>query len=205
MHVTYTALGDSLTTGVGAFFSLGFVKRYARMLEHLYHVPVAVKSKGKAGLTSAELLARLRRIDTRNAIAEADLITITIGGNDLLQAYRRGYHLHALEHSVNQFAVNLQLILAEIKAIKALSPKKSYRIQLIGLYNPFPKHPYSDYFIHKYNNILKSYHSNLINYVDIYPLFEQNHAYLLSFDYHPNSKGYQVIAEQALATLQGYR
>ncbi|ARK30058.1 GDSL-type esterase/lipase family protein [Halalkalibacter krulwichiae] len=201
MHLSYTALGDSLTVGIGAVHSPGFVKRYAGMIEQAYKVPLTLHIKAKAGLTSTQLLEMLSRANVRKAIAEADLITITIGGNDLIQTYRYSNHFNTLEDSVQRFTNNMQRILAEIASIKTYSYKPKYTVQLIGLYNPIPNVPYSHYFINQYNNVLRRCTNRIVAYVDIYTKFDQGGHYLLSHDFHPNSRGYQIIAEQAFKKL----
>ncbi|MDT8859770.1 GDSL-type esterase/lipase family protein [Alkalihalobacillus sp. MEB130] len=197
MHLTYTALGDSLTVGVGAFLTHGFVKRYAKKLECLYQVPLDVNIRAKPGLTSGQLLHDIAFNEkTRNAIAQADMITITIGGNDLLQAARHFHQPYNLEKSMNQYFFHMRAILNEISTIRSCNPR-TYFIQLIGLYNPVPSIPYSDLYLHRYNDMLRSFSSRHITYVDIYKPFLRNPQQLLAGDYHPNNNGYEIIAEHA--------
>ncbi|GAE25498.1 lipase/Acylhydrolase with GDSL-like motif in BtlB locus [Halalkalibacter wakoensis JCM 9140] len=196
MHFTYTALGDSLTVGVGALLSSGFVKRYAKMIETTYQIPVSLRIKAKPGMNSSQLLQTLSSSHIKKAIAQADLITITIGGNDLLQAYRNKNQPHALEQSVHLFVYNLSQILQKIALIKSFSPRP-YKVQLIGLYNPIPFHPYSAYFVQKFNHVLRRFSSGPVSYVDVYDPFQSNGTKLLAGDFHPNNRGYQIIANRA--------
>jgi lysophospholipase L1-like esterase len=78
------ALGDSIPFG-GTY--CGFCTPYpvllARTLAHAHVDPIAVRNLGVPGLTTAQLLDRVRtRSDVRSAIATADIVTITIGHND---------------------------------------------------------------------------------------------------------------------------
>ena len=79
---TYVALGDSITTGYGLEEG-----------EQSFATQVATAgsltlddSLATNGLTSAGLLAQLSHADAKTAVTGADFITITIGGNDLLDA-----------------------------------------------------------------------------------------------------------------------
>ena len=79
---TYVALGDSITTGYGLEEG-----------EQSFATQVATAgsltlddSLATDGLTSAELLEQLSEEDVKAAVTDTDFITITIGGNDLLDA-----------------------------------------------------------------------------------------------------------------------
>ena len=79
---TYMALGDSITTGYGlASGEKSFAEQAAEVGSLTLNDSYATD-----GLTSAELLAQLSREDVKAAVTGADFITITIGGNDLLDA-----------------------------------------------------------------------------------------------------------------------
>lgn len=195
MSYSYTALGDSLTVGIGSFFRAGFVHNYATRLEKTFSTPVSLNIEAKVGLTSIELLEKLQDHKTRIQIAESDLITITIGGNDLIQALQFN-EFRVLEQSIHQFAHNMARILTTIKIIKTLRPNRPYLVQLIGLYNPVPYLPFSDHFIRKYNNVLHSFTSPSISYVDIYLAFLNQEKRLLADDGHPNNHGYRIMTDQ---------
>ncbi|MBP3951021.1 GDSL-type esterase/lipase family protein [Bacillus suaedae] len=198
MH--YTALGDSLTVGIGDSLG-GFVNRSATILRHS-GIPVKVQKIAKVGLTSQELLVSLQNPRTRLAIARADLITLTIGGNDLLKALEyveRTKDPSQLEMTISKFSVNLNKILQQIQLIKSATPTKNYQIRIIGLYNPVPHIPLSTAVIKKINRIICSYRSATIRCVDIYNHFSQPGS--LARDLHPNAVGYQAITKQLLNSI----
>jgi lysophospholipase L1-like esterase len=83
---SYVALGDSLAAGTGASYE-GYVDRYASYLESDTGVRVNVNNLGQNGLTSPDLLFALRSdLSWRQAIGEADILTINVGINDLGRA-----------------------------------------------------------------------------------------------------------------------
>jgi lysophospholipase L1-like esterase len=78
------ALGDSIPFG-GRYCGncTPYPTLLARTLAHRVGSPIAVRNLGVPGLTTAQLLDRVRtRSDVRTAIAGADIVTVTIGHND---------------------------------------------------------------------------------------------------------------------------
>lgn len=201
--IRYTAIGDSLTVGTGALFSNGFVERYSKMLEMHFQLPVYINKYAKNGITSAELLKMLSDSRVTHSIYNSDIITITTGGNDLLTANRkfmRTMNPIYFNVAIHEFYRNIQSILDKIYVIK--SPiTKPYLIQILGLYNPYPELPYSEYWLRKFNTIMKSLTSRNVRFVDIYSPFKYLGNQVLSVDFHPNRKGYQLIAEELFRNL----
>lgn len=78
--VKYVALGDSITSGYGTDSEKAFPALIAK--EQNY----SVVNRGQAGLTSEGLLKLLEDQDVAGDVASADIISITIGGNDLMNA-----------------------------------------------------------------------------------------------------------------------
>ena len=78
---SYVALGDSITTGYGlAENETGFAKQVADSNGY------TLTNLAQDGATSSMLLTSLSDSEVSSAIASADLITVTIGGNDLMDA-----------------------------------------------------------------------------------------------------------------------
>ena len=78
---SYVALGDSITTGYGlAENEAGFARQVADRNGY------TLTNLAQDGATSSMLLTSLSNSEVSSAIASADLITITIGGNDLMNA-----------------------------------------------------------------------------------------------------------------------
>ena len=78
---SYVALGDSITTGYGlAENETGFARQVADSNGY------TLTNLAQNGVTSSMLFASLSGSEVSSAIASADLITVTIGGNDLMNA-----------------------------------------------------------------------------------------------------------------------
>ncbi|MFP3488357.1 SGNH/GDSL hydrolase family protein, partial [Staphylococcus sp. SIMBA_130] len=84
----YLALGDSLTHGLqyDGKDGLSYADYIADHLTDLDRLKQFNKSYARSGLTTSEMLAMLQtNADLQLAIANTDLITISVGANDLLE------------------------------------------------------------------------------------------------------------------------
>ena len=195
--ILYTALGDSLTAGFG-FFPNSFVEDYVQLTEQTLRNKVLTNNYAIPGMTSGQLVYELTNPEVRNSIYHANIITITIGGNDLLHAnreFKRSQNPTVFPSTLNQFEQNMLTIKKEIEQIKS-ETIEPYTLRVIGLYNPFPELSYSQYWIFALNNVLATIVEPHGKFVDIYPIFAYNKN-LISFDkLHPNKKGYKAIAQE---------
>ena len=87
-----------------------------------------------SGYTSSRLVDLIQTGENDATIAEADLVVISIGGNDLNHlAFQRDLDLPvAFEDTLNAYLDNLEIIIGDIRT---LNPES--QIALIGLYNPY--------------------------------------------------------------------
>jgi len=196
----YTAIGDSLTVGFGALPGNGFVPVYRRLAERHLRTFVAYDNLGVNGLTSQGLYDYISRNPSfRQLVSQADIITISIGGNDLIRAAKssagnlsgRDFH-----EALSNCKTNFSRILKTIYELKKNS-KRPYIIRAVGLYNPFPQIEGSSYYVQQYNRYLESYANSTFAVANIYASFKGRERALLSLDhFHPNGYGYSIIAEQ---------
>jgi lysophospholipase L1-like esterase len=197
--LSYIALGDSLTIGTGAMFSGGFVQQYAQFTERILNYPLQVQTFAKNGMNSSKLVELITRNQSiRSAILRANIITITIGGNDLLEAnrlFQETFDFQIFHYTVKKLSKNLNIILSEIHSLKYTS-STPYFIRIISLFNPFPNIMYSEYWVTNFNQVLRSFTSKNIEFVNVSHLFKFNRK-LISFDrLHPSKEGYKRIAEE---------
>ena len=175
-----------------------FVKHYEKLMESTFRKKVIVYQFSKGGLTSAQILNMLADPFVRHAIEHADIITISAGGNDLMKAGRRFLFSRddrIIESACEKALANIREMILEIMMIKS-GVNSPYLIRFVGLYNPFPFLPASDYWIRTFNQKLMSFSDVHMAVADIYSIFKKEGTRLLSFDgFHPNQRGYQLIAE----------
>ncbi|AVK63073.1 ethanolamine utilization protein EutQ [Lactobacillus sp. CBA3606] len=84
--IKLVAVGDSLTEGVGDEAEGGYVGQIKKTLTKRQNLTVMTTNAGKSGDRSDQILARINKSKSlQQKIAAADVITVTVGGNDLLQ------------------------------------------------------------------------------------------------------------------------
>ncbi|KRE59427.1 GDSL-type esterase/lipase family protein [Paenibacillus sp. Soil750] len=207
------ALGDSLTAGTGDNTGKGYVGRVREKLEKASGKPVFVLNNlAIPGYKSDQLLADLELKKTQDALAQADIILLTIGGNDIFAGgdglfkgdNQTEFNPEAAEKRVDPALAKMEKI---ISSINQANPKAT--LLYIGLYHPFldldPSRQGS-LTVQRWNNgvfkLTNKYPQMLI--VPTYDLFEQNLIkYLSSADhFHPNGDGYERIADRIVQILK---
>ncbi len=200
MNYLYVALGDSLTAGIGAnLFSPGFVQRFQRMAEAELHTQIFVQVFTHSGYLSRDILKMLEDEFVRGRMKEADIITITAGGNDLISAarqYEEDRNEKDFSFALNQCMENYRKILYAVKQLKEKS-SPPFILRVIDLYNPFPENVLANKWINKFNLQLKNLAKEPnISVAEIDSIFKGHEKEYLSIDrIHPNDRGYQKIAE----------
>lgn len=136
--IHFVAIGDSLTEGVGdATNSGGFVPLVANDLQEHYNLNgVETDNFGKNGDRSDQILKRIKKeSDIQTALQTADIITLTVGGNDLMKVVK-GDIFKLTENSfrkpLKNYQKELENIFKEIRMYNQQAP-----IYVLGIYNPF--------------------------------------------------------------------
>ncbi|WPC17631.1 SGNH/GDSL hydrolase family protein [Pediococcus inopinatus] len=139
-QVHITALGDSLTQGVGDSKNEGgYTKRLQKQLKNNYQIKAKVVNYGISGERSDQILKRVKQSSKlQNSLKTSDAITITVGGNDLFQALQKystsssGEFTLALEKLNIKYATQVQDLLKQVRHYNKSAP-----IYVVGIYNPF--------------------------------------------------------------------
>ena len=201
MGYHYTAVGDSLTYGIGAFPGSGFVSLYRRMSEACLQQGVYCDNLGVNGLTSAGLHERIMRDHVmRESLRAADIITLSAGGNDLIRTARSaGGHpgRYELDQAMHRCQHNIHQCISEIHRLKA-GGGRPYMIRAVGLYNPYPYWEEAGIYVERFNGFLGSLDGwGSFRTAFVSSRFHGREQEMLSFDgLHPNYRGHRVIAEQ---------
>ncbi|MEK3734501.1 MULTISPECIES: GDSL-type esterase/lipase family protein [Paenibacillus] len=196
----YTAVGDSLTFGFGAMPGSGFVSLYRRMAEVKLKRFVAHENLGINGLTAKELNERLMQAAAfRYHLQQAQIITLSIGGNDLIRAVKSSGGRptrEVLDAALYRCQHHVAEIIGKIQRLKS-AEGKPYYMRVIGLYNPYPAWSEAVEYVVRFNRFLFAMEHDYFRVADVYSLFAGRERELLSIDgIHPNGSGYRVIALQ---------
>lgn len=207
------ALGDSLTVGTGDSSGSGYVKRAAEALAEKLDKPVHIVNNLAIGGLRADQLARhLDETGFVNAVVQADIVMLTIGGNDLFQFAANGGSMASggdlsVAELEEQLAAGQARLGGVFAKIRSLNPHA--RIVYIGLYNPFYDLPDiradASRIVREWNGYAadEAAKDGNMTVVPTYDLFEANIGRYLSSDhFHPNGDGYARIAERVAQALE---
>lgn len=139
-HVRIVALGDSLTAGVGDQQQKGgYPGRLATKIRRTEHVKVTMHNYGVAGDRSDQIEKRLVTSQPmQHQVKRAQAITLTVGGNDLLQTLTQNVTISQqskltsqLTRAEHAYTKKLTHLLAAIRKYNPHAP-----IYLYTIYNP---------------------------------------------------------------------
>lgn len=203
------SIGDSLTQGVGDSTKRG---GYLPYLEELLEREKGVKEAtftnfGVSGNRTSQILNRLKTQEIRSSIQEADIVILTAGGNDVMKVVKDNFttlDLADFEKEITRYEKTLTSIISTIK-----KENETALIGLVGLYNPFYLY-FSDVkemnlVMDKWNRVsqevLEKYDNTM--FVSIADIFRDSGESLLYSDYfHPNDKGYELMADRIFFVMQ---
>lgn len=160
---------------------------------------VVLKNIGVSGAKTGDVLRIIDHPNVQAILQQVNLISITAGGNDLIDAAKKYLKDQNPAHFYNalvQCKENYSRILGSIRNIKSRS-KSKYIIRVTNLYNPFPQISQAVVWVQQFNLHIKIFQGSEIAVANLYEPFLGREKELLSFDHiHPNFRGYQVIAQQ---------
>jgi lysophospholipase L1-like esterase len=222
--VLYTALGDSIGFGLFAPIGDGYAPTYDRLVEADSGAVVNRINLSVPGWTSSDLLRAIKgNLLFRLSVATSTIVTVNIGGNDLLggrSAYKDrrccgADNQDCLRTGVAVFKANFNAILAEVRSLRG---SRNTIIRTMDVYNPFvnedraqntwPNDQGNDFQVFKpyldaiNGQIAETATARNIPYARVYMAFngpngdiDPSYLGLLAFDgLHPNGRGHRLIA-----------
>jgi lysophospholipase L1-like esterase len=198
------ALGDSLTRGTGDESGKGYTGYLTELLKEKTKQEMVMDNLGVNGQTSRQLAAQLGREEVQAQVKAADVLLLSIGGNDL---FRGGETLMNLDtEKVKEIEAEamreLHSVLTELRKLNGAA-----NIFVIGLYNPFIDLTDSE----KTTAIVRDWNYKVAEtasripgtvLVPTFDLFQLKVGSYLSRDqFHPNTEGYRLIAERVAALI----
>lgn len=202
--LTIVALGDSLTKGLGDETGQGYAGDVKKQVIKRTKKSVNLLNFGINGQTSAQLKKQVQQTEIQRQIAGADLVLVTIGGNDLFRGGQGlfDYKTATMAKVEKDYLANLKQIFGQIRKANSTA-----NVFFVGLYNPFMNlsmgKDTSKIVRHwNYDSAEVSAQFPKVIFVPTFDLFELKvNDYLYSDKFHPNSKGYLLIADRVAALL----
>ncbi len=198
----YLVIGDSIAYGVGIANMED--ASYARMLSDTFKVNLV--DDFYAGCTSSDLLKYSRRPSVKQDVKDADLISISVGGNDffsgdmekLLAGATSGDYSY-FDKLNKKYEKNLNKI---IRQFTKWNPDVTITLQTIHNFFDAPDtaavKDLGEEMVGRLNNTIRATAGKYDNVklIEIHHLFVGDRS-LLAFDHlHPSAKGNVVMAEQ---------
>lgn len=210
-QVSYVALGDSLAAGQTPYREIdtGYSDLIAQEISR--NQPLAFYSKDLAfpGFTTADVLARVQSKEAKFLLANANVITISAGANDLLRFIQVDEKSGSLsfqqipaDYSLNKARENMIVLLSELKKI---APKA--QVYVMGYYFAYPHVRDSQKIgigiqLNKLNTILALVAKEAgVSFVSVDKAIGQSAKDMLPnpSDVHPNIEGYRAMANSFLS------
>jgi lysophospholipase L1-like esterase len=210
----YVALGDSLAAGQtpDSKIDAGYADLIAQELSR--HQPVAFYTKQLAfpGFTTEDVLERVKSEEAKQALASANIITVSAGANDLLRLIQSNPEEGALafqqiqvDFALNEARINMEELLAELK-----KRAPGADVYVMGYYFAYPHVRESQKEgtakqLDRLNEILKrSANKAGAAFVPVDKAFGEDATDKVPNpgDVHPNFKGYQAMANAFLNKYQ---
>lgn len=136
--IHFTAIGDSLTEGVGDTTNNGGFIPFLKndLLESLALEVVTTDNFGKKGDTVLQVQEKIiKNTSVQESLKKADFITLTVGGNDLIAAITKEFSKSLSTESFTRYREQYATELVELyKTIRKYNPEAP--VYQMGIYNP---------------------------------------------------------------------
>lgn len=200
--IYYLAMGDYLTNGTNPYgvkdygYS-DYVKDYINE-QDLLETYVNYSSNNKRIIDLINEIEDNLKINVngkektiQNALIKADLVTISIGNNDLFENVKFNN-----DFSTNDLYNKLEEVIKDYeKLFKILRDYCKEKIVLVGLYNTTSNNELDEFFNYANKKIDELANSYGINYINIFEEFKNN-EYFSNNKIYPNKLGYEVIYDK---------
>lgn len=204
----HLVLGDSLAKGYGSTQG-GYVQIASNQIGEQLHKPITVENLGVNGLTTDRLVQMIHSEEVQQKIKNSNLITISIGGNNVLRLNRNvGVidGIKVLNTEKGRFEKDLKEI---VNTIRSINPNAL--LVLSELYNPLKLDDsiasYADMFLDGWNDsvysISKANSPSIV--LPVRKLLPNDKKELLYDQVHPNDKGYEIIANTFTKQVLSYK
>lgn len=194
-------VGDSLARGAGDETGLGIPGRLDQELRRRGVRARRTINLGVNGARTADLLRNLERPNVQELLRQANVIVVSIGGNDLWGG--ADWRTAAPPDPDATMDEVLTRIESAIQKIRTVNPRA--RVFFVGLYNPFTSTPYGKQltmFVNRWNARVLQRFGNDPDFTLVHTSDLFSHHDRLALDrFHPSGQGYSLIARRIADAL----
>ena len=218
--VYYIALGDSISEGMTPYRNIDY--GYPDYIRDYYNqnkkLKFYTKKYSKSGYKIKDIKYDIesnktievdnKKVHLKEALRNSDLVTLTIGINDFFDRINSN-NIEIIISDIPKSKKTIDSIKNDLKDLIILIQKfVKNNIIVTGYYNPYPRlteyKEEIDELVKYYNYEIEEMCDELvINYVNIFDIFEENKELLPNpSDIHPNKLGYELIAKKIMSSLK---
>ena len=204
--INYLSIGDTLIKGVNSYNVIGYgyndyVKNYLRknnMLRdfnnHYYNNSIIAFTEDIKN--NKTIIINDREYYFKKILRESDLVVITLGMDEFAYYYNLN-DVESIYQNFDKMILNIEDFLDEV----LLYAKND--IIFVGYYNPtlIYNSDVDELFYYIDNKLLSLMEQNKIKYISVYEKIKGGN-YLEGDNYHLNSKGYLVIANEIIEYIE---
>ena len=203
--INYLSLGDSLANGISGigvkdYGYTDYVKDYLNNKKLLDNYTYFIDNDNRSIdiIKSIEDNIKIDNKTMQNALIKADIITISIGMNDLFSniTFNHDFSINDLYNKFDEFSNDLN------KLFKLLRDYSKEEIIFIGFYNCLKDEDLNEFFMYINEQTKKICNNYNIDYLDLYNEFNDNKYFNSIIDSFPNKIGYELIADKIIAILE---
>lgn len=205
-NMDVTAVGDSLAKGTGDDTGSGFARATSELLQKQGVDSKLVNNLGINGLTTAGLLPMLDEDGVQYALRQAGVIILSIGANDLFAGADQMTELPEEEQLLAKMKQAEDRFVKLVEGIRKINSEA--QLVYVMLYNPFSDleevREQGNSIVQEWNRFASAVMDSAGRGLAIptSDLFTFNSKrYLAEDHFHPNSEGYQAIAERIVQAL----
>lgn len=207
-EISLLSIGDSLTEGVGdELKNGGYVPYLVKSIEEM-SIKINYNNYGKSGDKVEDIIKRIENSEEiKNNLKKADIITLTVGGNDLMKVIKenilKNMTKETFEQPKEEYIENLKEL---YQLIRKYSDSPIYHL---GIYNPFyltfKEIEEMQEIVDEWNDATISVIKEPIYFIPINDEIYKGQGIegkdindLLSKEdsFHPNNIGYQIISRE---------
>ena len=218
--VYYVALGDSLAAGQNAYgkTSYGYADYVADYIKSKDKLDFYTKKFATSGYRTTDLINDINqnkyilidneKLTIKHALTKADVVTISIGANDLF--YKLGINdIDLVYYSNANLNTYVDEVVSDVEKLIVIVRKYCKEdIILVGYYNPLwhMKKTYAKdlnpIFVYANEQIKKLSLKYDVYFADIHKAFEQKVDFLPNpLDIHPSNEGYSAISREIIKII----